>query len=411
MKSSLRTFLRRPLRPSLLLLQVFLGSLIMTLALSAALGKRAQDAPTERFNFIAGYEDADSSQTYSLFYTKELPDLRKLAPDVAQLAVVSDLYSPTVIVGDTRYALRAGARVSTGYFDLEPPDLVQGTVFTETEFEKGQDVALLSEQAAKALYGDTDPVGQTLNLETDDYNPDTPPAPPTPYRIVGTFSSPIANQLNDLPALYLPYGSSGQANPATTLAVQAKPGQGEAARAQLLSAARQVYKDKEELKNQAGGEGQDFMIKAPGEEIYAPDQGIDQDVLVFSLFGAVALVVSSIGIFSATVIEAEERAHEIGIRRALGASAARVGSSLILRALSIAVIGSVLGIAGAALLIPMFQTSAQNLFLFGGTKLVFNPLAAAAVFGTVVVVSVVLGLVPAFRVGRLKPVQALRESV
>ena len=409
--NSLRAFLRRPLRPSLLLLQVFLGSLIMTLALSAALGKRAQDAPTERFNFIAGYEDADSSQTYSLFYTKELPDLRKLAPDVAQIAVVSDLYGPTVIVGDTRYALRSGARVSTGYFDLEPPNLVQGTVFTAEEFEKGQDVALLSEGAAKALYGDADPIGQTLNLETDDFNSDTPPAPPTPYRIVGTFTSPIANQLNDLPALYLPYESSGQANPASTLAVRAKPGQGEAARTQLLSAARRVYKDKEELKNQAGGEGQDFMIKAPGEEIYAPNQGIDQDVLVFGLFGAVALVVSSIGIFSATVIEAEERAHEIGIRRALGASAARIGSSLVMRAFVVAVIGSVLGIAGAALLIPVFQDSAQSLYLFGGTRLVFNPLAAATVFGMIVIISVVLGLVPAFRVGRLKPVQALRESV
>ena len=407
---SLRAFLRRPLRPSLLLLQVFLGSLIMTLALSAALGKRAQDAPTERFNFIAGYATDDSSRSYSVFDAKELPELRKLAPDVAQIAVVSDLYGPTVIVGDTRYALRSGARVSTGYFDLEPPDLMQGTVFTETEFEKGQDVALLSEQAAKALYGDADPVGQTLNLETDDFNSETPPAPPTPYRIVGTFAPTITSQYSGQPALYLPYSSSGQANPASTLAVRAKPGQGEAARAQLLSAARQVYAD--QIKQQGGSEGKDFMIKAPDENIYGTgDQGIDQDVLVFGLFGAVALVVSSIGIFSATVIEAEERAHEIGIRRALGASAARVGWGLILRALTVAVVGSAAGIAGAALLIPVFQDSAQKLYLFGGARLIFNPLAAAAVFGTIVVVSVVLGLVPAFRVGRLKPVQALRESV
>ena len=269
--------------------------------------------------------------------------------------------------------------MSTGYFDIEPPDLVQGTVFTEEEFEKGQDVALLSEQAAKALFGDADPIGQTLNLETDDYDPETPPVPPTPYRIVGTFRPTITSQYNGQPALYLPYGSSGQANPASTLAVSAKPGQGEAARTQLLSAARQVYKD--EIKQQGGEEGQDFMIKAPSEDIYATgDQGIDQDVLVFGLFGVVALVVSSIGIFSATVIEAEERAHEIGVRRALGASAARIGSSLILRALSVAVIGSVLGIGGAALLIPALQKPAQSLFLFGGTRLSFDPLAAAIVF-------------------------------
>lgn len=410
MGSSFRTFWQRPLRPTLLLLQIFLGSLIMTLALSAALGSLTPDAPTERFNFIAGYSSDTFSMTYSVFYTKELPELLKLAPDVAQLAVVSDLYGPKVIVGDTRYALRSGARVSTSYFDLEPPDLVQGTVFTKEEFEKGQDVTLLSEQAAKALFGDVDPIGKTLNLETTDYRSDTPPAPPTPYRIVGTFRPTVTSQYSGQPALYLPYGSSGQANPASTLAVGAKPGQGEAARTQLLSAARQVYKD--EIKNQGGEEGQDFMIKAPNEDAYVTgDQGIDQDVLVFGLFGVVALVVSSIGIFSATVIEAEERAHEIGVRRALGASAARIGWSLVLRALSVAIIGSVLGIGGAALLIPMLQEPAQNLFMFGGTRLSFNPLAAAIVLGTVAAVSGVLGLIPAFRVGRLKPVQALRESV
>ena len=408
MKSSLRAFWRRPLRSSLLLLQVFLGSLIMTLALSAALGSRSQRAPAERFNLVAGFETSNISMEFVLFNVTDLPKLLKLSPDVERLAVISSIYEPTVITNDKSYALRSGAGISAGYFNLEPLKLVQGTIFTKEEFEKGQDAVILSEQAARALFGDADPIGQILNLKTASYQLDTPPAPLTPYRIVGIFSSPTTNQFNDLPALYLPYGSSGQVNPASTLAVKAKPGQGEAAQAQLLSAARQLYED--EVKQQGGKEGQDFMIKSP-DDVAVGDQGINQDVLVFGLFGFVAFVVSSIGIFSATVIEAEERAHEIGIRRALGASAARIGSSLILRALSVAVVGSVLGIAAAALLIPVFQDSAQKLFLFGGARLVFNPLAAAAVFGTIVVVSVVLGLVPAFRVGRLKPVQALRESV
>lgn len=406
--SLFRTFRRRPLRSSLLLLQVFLGSLVMTLALSAALGNLTPNAPPERFDLIGGYETTDSSQVFSVFYAAGLPELLKLAPDVQQLAIVSPVYEPTVTVGDTRYAFRSVARVSTGFFDLAPLTLVRGTSFTATEFREGQDVAVLSEQAAKALFGDTDPIGQILNLETDDFNPDTPFAPPTPYRIVGTFTPTITSQFSGQPALYLPYGSSGQASAASMLSVRAKPGQGEAARAQLLSAARKLYGDA--VKQQGGSEGQDFMIKTPGDESFGP-QGIDQDVLVFGLFGVVALVISSIGIFSATIIEAEERAHEIGIRRALGASAARIASSLVLRALSVAVLGSALGIGAAALLIPVFQDSAQTLFLFGGARLVFNPLAAAVVFGTVVVVSGVLGLVPGFRVGRLKPVQALRESV
>lgn len=407
-----RHFRQRPLRSSLLLLQIFLGSLVMTLALSAALGSSTQDAPPERFNLLAGYEAEGTSSSFGVFLGKDLPELRKLAPDVEQLAIVGEVYDPIVVVGDTRYALRSAARVSAGYFELEPPELVQGTVFTSSEVDGGENVALLSDSAARVMFGDADPVGQTLNLEAEGFDPEADPVPPTPYRVVGTFNSPTVARYNEKPALYLPYASSDDASdfvqPASTLSVRASPGQGEAARTQLLSAARKLYAD--DIVQQGGKEGQDFTIKAPGENLFGP-QGIDPDLLVFGLFGVVALVVSTIGIFSATLIETEERAHEIGVRRALGASAARIGWSLVLRALSVAVIGSLAGIAGAALLIPVFQGPAQSVAMFGGTRLTFEPLAALIALGAIVLASGLLGLVPAFRVSRLKPVQALRETV
>ncbi len=403
----LRPFRQRPLRSSLLLLQVFLGSLIVTLALSAAFGSRTPDTPPERFNLIAGYETENESGSYSVFYSKDLPDLLELAPDVEQVAIVGDLYDPTVIVGDTRYMLRSGARVSAGYFGLEPPEMVRGTVFTAAEVEGGENVALLSESAAGVMFGDADPVGKTLNLEPEFVDPEGPPIPPTAYRVVGTFNAPTA-LYNESPALYLPYANSPDVPPASSLSVRAKPGRGEAARAQLLSAARQVYADA--AAEQGAEEGKDFFIRVPGETSFGPE-GIDQDVLVFGLFGVVAFIVSVIGIFAATLIETEERSHEIGVRRALGASAARIGWGLVGRALGVAVLGSLAGIAGAALLIPLFQGPAQSVAMFSGTPLTFEPLAAAVVLGTVTLVSGVLGLVPAFRAGRLKPVQALRESI
>lgn len=407
----LRPFRQRPLRSSLLLLQLFLGSLVMTLALSAALNSRTQDAPPERFNLLAGYETEGTSYSFGIFLGKDLPALRELAPDVEQLAIVGEIYDPIVVVGDTRYALRSAARVSGGYFDLEPPELVRGTAFTDAEVEGGENVALLSEGAARVLFGDADPVGQTLNLEAETFDPEADPVPPTPYRVVGTFNPPATARYGEAPALYLPYASSDDPDtfvqPASTLSARASPGQGEAARAQFLSAARKLYAD--EIEQQGGREGQDFTVKAPGESLFG-EQGVDQDLIVFGLFGVVALVVSAIGIFSATLIETEERAHEIGVRRALGASAARIGWSLVTRALGVAVIGSLAGIASAALLIPVFQGPAQSVAMFGGTPLTFEPLAAAVALGAIVLVSGVLGLVPVFRIGRLKPVQALRES-
>lgn len=407
----LRSFRRRPLRTGLLLLQVFLGTLIVTLALSAAFGSRTPAAPPERFNLLAGYETQDSAQSYSVFRAGDVPELLELAPDVAHLAVIGDLYEPVVVVGNTRYALRAGAQVSAGFFGLEPPRMARGTVFTDAEIRGEEKVALLSASAARALFGDAEPVGQDLNLEADDFDPDTPAAPPTPYRVVGTFEPPPAGDpYSGGPALYLPFPNADDPGlqPASTVAVRAEPGRREAAQAQLLSAARQLYEA--ELEEQGAEEGQDFMVKEPGDTSPGPE-GIDFDLLTFGLFGAVALVVSAIGIFSATVVEAEERTHEIGVRRALGASAARVGWSLVARALGVALAGGALGVLGAALVIPALSGPARDAALFGGTRLTFSPLAALVALGTVALVSGLLGLVPAFRVGRLKPVQALRESV
>lgn len=408
----LRSFRRRPLRTALLLVQVFLGTLIMTLALSAALGSRAPAAPPERFDVWAGHESEDgSSQSYAVFRAGDVPELLDLAPDALHLAVVGELYEPVVVVGNTRYALRAGAQVSAGFFGLEPPRMVRGTVFTDAEIRGEEKVALLSVNAARALFGDADPVGRDLNLEIDDFNPDTPPAPPTPYRVVGLFEPPPTDDpYSGGPALYLPFPNADDpgVQPAGTLAVRAEPGRREAAQAQLLSAVRRLYKA--ELEEQGAEEGRDFTVREPGDTSPGPE-GIDFDLLTFGLFGAVALVVSSIGIFSATVVEAEERTHEIGVRRALGASAARVGWSLVARALGVALLGGLLGVLGAALLIPVLQGPARDAALFGGTRLTFSPLAALVALGAVVGVSGLLGLVPALRVGRLKPVQALRESV
>ncbi len=203
----LRGFRRRPLRSSLLLLQVFFGTLVTTLALCAAFGSRTPERPPERFTLVAGYETENESGSYSVFTSRDLPELLELAPDVERLAVFGEMYETPVVVGDTRYSLRAGAQVSAGYFGIEPLEIARGNTFTAAEAEGNEKVALLSENAARAMFGDADPVGKSFGLETDDYNPDTPPEPPTSYRVVGTFDLSLtgADPFSNAPALYLPF--------------------------------------------------------------------------------------------------------------------------------------------------------------------------------------------------------------
>lgn len=409
MRDLFRAFRQRPLRLSLLLLQLFFSALIMTLSLTAALASRSPRLATERFNVIAGSEDANFVQTNAIFQAADVPELSALSPNVLRFGVLGELWEPNVILNGTRYAIRSGAQVSAGYFDIEPPDLVSGTLFTTEEIAQGDTVALLSDQAAKAVFGSADPIGKILLLLKQQFDPEAEAAPPTGYRIVGTFRSEPGDPSNEKPALYIPYPSDPAAvvEAASTLAVQAKPGAGEAARTEVLNVVRAHYAD--DLEAQNIELGKDFMIKAPDEDYF--DTEVDRDVLVFSLFGVVALVVSAIGIFSTTLVEVEARAHEIGIRRALGASTSMMVRRLLGHTLVTALVGTSAGIVTAALLLPRFREPALRVGLFGGTPLTFNPLAAVLVLGAVVLVSSVLGFVPALRVSRLKPVQALHEGV
>lgn len=409
MRELYRMFRQRPIRLSLLFLQLFFGGLVMTLTLTAVLASRSLRPDAERFNVIAGSEDENFLQTNAIFRAADISELLAESPNILSFGVLGEIWEPKVVIDGTRYAIRSGARVSVSYFDMEPPDLLSGTLFTDEEIVQGEMVALLSDQAARAVFGNASPIGQVLLLEEQQFDPEAAAAPPTAYRIVGTFRSEPGDWLNEKPALYLPYPSDPTAGveAASTLAVRAKPGMGEVARPEVLSVLRKYYADDLEVQNIELGK--DFMIKVPGEAYF--DTDIDRDLLVFSLFSIVSLVVSAIGIFSATLSETEARIHEIGVRRALGASAGRIVRSLLGRTLLIALIGTGTGIMTAALLLPHFREPALRVGLFDGIPLTFNLLAAALVLLIVSLISSVLGVVPALRVSRLKPVQALRESV
>jgi ABC-type antimicrobial peptide transport system permease subunit len=124
---------------------------------------------------------------------------------------------------------------------------------------------------------------------------------------------------------------------------------------------------------------------------------------MFGVFGALALVVAALGLYSVIAYSVAQRTGELGIRIALGARATDIVTLVGSQGARLAGTGIVIAVAGAAALAPfvqplLFQVSARS----AGTY------AAAAV--VMVVVGIAASLVPAARAARVSPMSVMRSE-
>jgi putative ABC transport system permease protein len=125
------------------------------------------------------------------------------------------------------------------------------------------------------------------------------------------------------------------------------------------------------------------------------------NTMLLALFAGIALLLAAVGIYGLIAYSVAQRTHEIGVRIALGAARADVVRMVVRQGASLAVIGIVIGLAGAFALTRLLRTM---LFGIGVTDaLTF----AAAPFALMLVV-LLATFIPALRAARISPVVALR---
>ncbi len=151
------------------------------------------------------------------------------------------------------------------------------------------------------------------------------------------------------------------------------------------------------------GSPQNVLVAHPTDTLAA--QAAAQasfDNLIIAL-GAVALLVAGVGIGNVMVIAVIERRTEIGLRRALGATARHIGLQFLTEALLLSTTGGVTGTL-LGLAITLGYARSQHTGLGVPAYAYYIGVAAAAVVGAAA------GLYPAARAARLAPTEALRSS-
>jgi putative ABC transport system permease protein len=122
---------------------------------------------------------------------------------------------------------------------------------------------------------------------------------------------------------------------------------------------------------------------------------------LLSIFAAVALVLTIVGLYGVMSYSVAQRTNEIGIRIALGAQGRDVVLMIVKQGLKLILIGLAIGLIGA-----YASTRLMESLLFGVTAK--DPITFAAVATLLAIVALLACYVPAWRATKVDPMEALR---
>ncbi len=139
----------------------------------------------------------------------------------------------------------------------------------------------------------------------------------------------------------------------------------------------------------------------------------DVIMVVFTIFGGIALLAAAIGIVNTLLMSVEERTREIGLDKALGMSSGKIFLSFSLEAIALGFWGSVFGVIVAVIIgnLANFAVHQPGGFLevFPTFDLFsFTPGAIIPIIVVVMIIAFIAGTVPAWKAAHKNPIDALR---
>jgi putative ABC transport system permease protein len=149
------------------------------------------------------------------------------------------------------------------------------------------------------------------------------------------------------------------------------------------------------------GADNDFQIRNRTEFLSARQETAATFTFLLAGIAAVSLIVGGIGIMNIMLVSVTERTREIGVRKALGATRRNIMLQFLVEAVTLCLMGGVLGIlAGSGAAITLSRLQNWNTLV--------SPEAVGIAFLFSAAVGIFFGLWPARRASRLDPIEALR---
>ena len=282
------------------------------------------------------------------------------------------------------YWMPQNAYVGDGYFETLGFDLIAGRGFESTDDENAPPVAVINEALAEDLWpGERDVVGRTVELANHEGEPAT---------VVGLVRDFKVASLTEGPTSYLfqPMKQSGT----TSAIVLAKVSGGDP---RVLA---------ERMREQVKTIDPDMYVHSATTVHQMTDAVFflpRMAAILLAIFGGLALLLASVGLYGLVSFGVKRREKEVGIRLSLGADPAGVVRMIMKSGTRLAVLGVAIGVV-----MGVIGGSLVERFLFGvpGIDLVTLTLVPLFLAG----VAALASWIPARRAASVDPVQSLRNE-
>jgi putative ABC transport system permease protein len=279
--------------------------------------------------------------------------------------------------------------VSPSFFDVIGVHLVRGRPFDERDGSSGAETVIINDRLAAQFFPGEDPIGRRLRFANRE--PVAAKSAGVWRTIVGVSplvkqGSPSDHYVNAV--VYIPLREETPSSASLLVRSTLPP-------ATVMDSIRREV--------QRVDPDQPLYAIQTVAQVVADDRWWQRTwSLTFGVLAGIGLLLSSVGLYAVIACAANARAHEIGVRRALGAQRQQIRWLILRRGLAQLAIGTTIGLAGSLLLRRLLPSGIDGISSH-------DPIALVGIVLLVSAVCVVACLEPAQRATRVDPIVTLRE--
>ncbi len=393
------------LRSILTMLGVIIGvaAVIMMIAISA--GTEATIA--DRINGLGsnllfingamtrgGPNSGPQNQKGGLVFT-DVAAIREQVSGVAGVSVEQQA-SVTLKVGSTTLESITAVGTTPDYTTVRDVTVGSGRFFTDVENERTTKVVVLGSNVAEELFGDSDPIGQTIYANN------------TQLAVIGVLAPKGLSAGTDFDELIY--------TPINVVFKKFTPSQfarfmGDKVRTIYVSVDKDAVMDEVSqqvsillaTRHNVTLDTLDFSITTQEDIIQTQSSTTESFRVLLAWVAGVSLIVGGIGIMNIMLVSVTERTREIGLRQAVGATPGDIQVQFLSEALMLSLVGGLIGVLTGV-------GGAQLFGQFSGMRTVIVPYSIVLSFTSSALIGIFFGFIPAQKAAQLDPIEALRHE-